>query len=109
MPSELLTVFTSVTKLVVVPVVVAIVVMLLRVIAPDQKQLARFVTLAFSLVVLVQVVVIFFVYTTGQCPAGNVAVAPIAPGSPFVFLCLQQRPFFPWFISPCQLGLDGVC
>src|SRR5260221_12597689 len=108
MTSDLLTFFTSLTNLAVVPVVGAIVVMLLRIIAPDQKQLARYVTLAFSLVVLVQVVVIFFVYTTGQCPMGNVAVDPNAAGSPFVFPCQHQSPFFPLVNSTWHVGIDGL-
>src|SRR5450432_925438 len=108
MTSDLLSFFASLTTIVVVPVVGAVVVMLLRVIAPNQKQLARYVALAFSLVVLVQAVLIFYLYASGQCPVGNVAADPNAAGSPFVFACQQQSPFFPLVNSTWHVGIDGL-
>jgi NADH-quinone oxidoreductase subunit M len=92
------------------PMLGAGVVMLLRIIAPTQKTLARWTALGFSLVVLLLSVVLFAQYAGGTCPAGNVpeAVTAAAKDSPFTFQCQYFTSFFPLIGSNWHVGVDGL-
>lgn len=76
----------------------------------SQKMLARTVALAFSIIVLVLSIYLFFMYSKGGCPAGNVPadLQKAAQGSPFVFACEHVTNFFPLVGSRWHVGVDGL-
>ena len=92
------------------PMLGAGVVMLLRIIAPTQKVLARYIALATSLVVLALSIVLFVQYSSGTCPIGNVpqAVADAGKAGPFTFVCENYAPFFPLINANWHVGVDGL-
>src|SRR5258708_36621042 len=100
--------FASFTTLRCLPLLGAGIVGVMRFVLPDSKVLARYVALAFSLVTLVQAIFIFYLYSTGQCPPGNLPPNPTPSGSPFVFQCESQSPFFPLVYSNFHVGIDGL-
>jgi len=100
--------FASLTTLTFLPLLGAGIVGLMRFVLPDSKVLARYVALAFALVTLAQAIFIFYLYSTGQCPPGNLPANPAPSGSPFVFQCESQSPFFPLVYSNWHVGIDGL-
>src|SRR5579859_4203424 len=102
--------FDLLTTITFLPLLGAGVVMLLRIFLPDQKQLGRWVALAFSLVVLALAVFAFYTYANGHCPAANVPPNPAvaANSSPFQFACEYQTDFFPLINSQWHVGIDGL-
>jgi NADH-quinone oxidoreductase subunit M len=76
----------------------------------NQKNLARTAALGFSLAELAFAVYLFYIYSTGQCPAGNVpnAMQETAKGAPFEFACQYMAPFFPLLKANWHVGVDGL-
>ncbi len=76
----------------------------------SQKNVARMIALAISLVELAFAVFLFYIYSTGQCPAGNIptAMQETAKGAPFEFACEHFAPFFPLVNANWHVGVDGL-
>ncbi len=89
------------------PMIGAGVVMLLP---RSQKNLARIVALAFSLVVLGMAIALFGAYANGTCPEGNLPqeMRTAAANAPFSFACQHVAEFFPLLNSKWHVGVDGL-
>ncbi len=96
--------FDLLTTITFLPLAGAGVVALMRVVLPNEKRLAQWVALLFSLVVLALSVIAFYTYATGNCPQGNAI-----PNSPYVFACENQPvSYFPLLNSSWHAGIDGL-
>ncbi|HVO41034.1 MAG TPA: NADH-quinone oxidoreductase subunit M, partial [Aggregatilineales bacterium] len=75
-----------------------------------QKQLARYVALGFSLVVLVLAIYTFFAYANGNCPPSDVPtnMQVTTPNVPYTFACEHVAEFFPLLNSKWHVGIDGL-
>lgn len=89
------------------PLIGAVVVIVLP---RSQKNLARTVALLVSIAVLGLAVYLFYIYSNGNCPPGNVPadMAKAAEGAPFGFACQNVAPFFPLLNSHWHVGVDGL-
>lgn len=110
MLGEITKFFLSLSTLTFLPMLGAGVVMLLKIVLPEQKSLGRNVALLFSLIVLIQSIALFGYYAAGTCPIGNVPANANAnaSASPFVFACEHQSEFFPLVGSTWHVGIDGL-
>src|SRR5258708_36766846 len=89
------------------PLVGAGVLMLLRIFIHNEKQVARWVALAFSLVVLVLAVKLFADYAGGRCPR-ECTPRSDPQGSPSVFACRHKAPFCPLIHANWRTGSDPL-
>src|SRR5258708_3238778 len=102
--------FDLLTTITFLPLIGAGVVMLLRLFLPNQKSVARWVALIFSLVVLALSVFTFYTYANGNCPPSDVTPNPAveANGSLCVLACEHKSACFPLVNANWHVGIDGL-